>query len=277
MGFVRALPRRIVDRLRRALARPNPEAAFFLGNQKSGTTAIAALTAKLTGATATIDLMNANRESVWPRLWSGDMSFDELVSRNRLDFSRQIVKEPSLSPFVSQLLEHFPRSRGIVAIVRDPRDNIRSILDRHKLPGDLEDLPAGTIAGMPGGWSTVFDSRWLGAPPGNYIVQLAYRWHFITRRFREHGARIHVVRYEDFLRDKPGFLDALAGRLGLPPRHDVRGEVDRQYQPAGKPGRDWREYFGAANLAIINDLCADQMRPLDYDPLAHAPTWTRPG
>jgi hypothetical protein len=277
MLSMRALSGRIVDRVRQVLARPNPEAAFFLGNQKSGTTAIAALTAKLTGATSTIDLMNANREAVWPRIWSGEMSFDALVASNRLDFSRQIVKEPSLSPFVAHLLDHFPRSRGIVAIVRDPRDNIRSILDRHKLPGDLEDLPAGSVAAMPGGWSTVFDSRWLGGPPGSYIVQLAYRWQFIASRFRQYGARIHIVRYEDFLRDKPGFLTTLAGRLGLTSLHDVRGEVDRQYQPAGTPKRDWGEYFGATNLGIINDICADQMRPLDYDPLTRAPTWTRLG
>jgi hypothetical protein len=111
------------------VTRVNPRPIFVLGNQKSGTTAIAALFARLSGQTVTLDLF---REVWWPTyqgIPSGDVSFDAFVARNRWGFSRDIVKEPNLTLFPDALAERFPEARTIF-VVRDPRDNIRSLLNR---------------------------------------------------------------------------------------------------------------------------------------------------
>ncbi len=68
----------IGERLRALAARPNKRPVFVFGNQKSGTTAIAALLAAATGRRATLDFMQRQRapssaaccggKPIWARL-----------------------------------------------------------------------------------------------------------------------------------------------------------------------------------------------------------------
>ena len=175
--------RRIIRGLRSAVSRVNPRPILVLGNQKSGTTAIAALLAEATGLSVTLDLQREVDEPTFPRVRTGGMSFDDFIRRNRLDFSRRIVKEPNLTLFPRELRDRFPES-PIVFIIRDPRDNIRSILDRLGLPGDCDCLGDERWATVSEAWRTVLDNRWLGIEHEHYVAQLAGRWRFAAETHR---------------------------------------------------------------------------------------------
>ncbi|RME38856.1 MAG: hypothetical protein D6788_06610, partial [Planctomycetota bacterium] len=120
--------------VRRRFARPHPAPVIVLGNQKSGTTVIAALLAESAGCAVTLDIFFRFRRPVLARLLTGRDSLDRFIRRHPYWFSHPIIKEPSLTFFHDDLRRLFPSAR-FVFIVRDPRDNIRSILNRLRLPG----------------------------------------------------------------------------------------------------------------------------------------------
>lgn len=49
--------------------------------------------------------------------------------------------------FSEQVVEHFPNTK-YVFIARDPRNNIRSLLDSRDLPGDRSALRNGDVRGF---------------------------------------------------------------------------------------------------------------------------------
>ncbi len=247
-----------------ALARPHPQPVFVLGNQKSGTSAIAALLGLSTGLSTAIDLRREMQRQTWLRVRRGELSFDDMVRRNALDFSRAIVKEPNLTFFYPELRHRFPGAR-FAFVLRDPRDNVASILDRLGIAGDLEALRAEDRAGVDPGSELVLDGRWLGIDAGDhYIDRLAARWNASADIYLSLRADLVLVRYEDFLADKVGEIERLASRLGLTGGREIRDRVDDPFQPAGRRPSDWRAFFGEENLQRIERSCGERMRVLDY-------------
>lgn len=241
----------------------HPSPVLVVGNQKSGTTVIAALLSKLTGMPATLDLFRESRESVVPQVLDGRMSLERLIRRNRLDFSRPIVKEPALTLLYDQLADRFAGSR-FVMVVRDPRDNVRSILNRLGIPGDLEDLQADAYARLTPSWRLNVDNRWLGLPAGNYVEMLAHRWNHMIDLYERHTDRSILCRYEAFMQDKAGEIRSLASALGAPELNSIDGSVDVQYQHAGDRQIGWPAFFGRRNLARIEEICAERMHRFFY-------------
>lgn len=239
--------------LRALFATVHESPIIILGNQKSGTTAIAALLAEMTGLSVTLDLKKEFRNPVIDRLKTGELSMNEFVRANKLDFSRDIIKEPNLSPFYRELAERFPASR-FVMVTRDPRDNVRSILNRLRIPGNLPDITDEHRSGITRAWGLVIDGRWLGLKGANYIDMLAARWNYIADLYLRHADRMVLIRYEEFSKDKTGALDRLAAALGLEKKRDVSGRVNVQFQPPGDRNVRWEEFFGAANLSRIERL-----------------------
>ena len=164
-------------RLRRGVrglaARPREAPVFVLGHQKSGTSAVAALLAELTGSSAAIDLFEETRNPVIDRVVRGEMSLERYLRRNRLDFSRLIVKEASLTFLYPQLAARFPGAR-FVFVVREPLANLKSVLDRLGLPGDLERLPAEQTGGAAAGLAPRLRPR-LARPAGGQLRRAAGR------------------------------------------------------------------------------------------------------
>jgi len=109
---------------------------FVFGNQKSGTTAIASLLAAATAKTVTLDFAGAEVPYA-TALLGGGIPIAEFVRRNSWAFSAQVIKEPTLTFVAPALMDHFGVARAAF-IVRNPYDNIRSMLVRQKLRGDLE-------------------------------------------------------------------------------------------------------------------------------------------
>ena len=245
-----------------AVARVHPAPLFVLGNQKSGTSAIAALLAKACGLSVTIDLRREIDRPTHDRVVAGERDFERYVRDNRWDFSREVVKEPNLTHLVPQLRERFPRSR-MALVIRDPRDNIRSILDRLRLPGDAPRIDDGDWARISPAWRLVLDGAWCGLRADHYVDALAARWNRFADVHAEFADDIVLCRYEDFLRDKVGAIAALAEALGLQVVRDVSSDVDRQYQSAGDRSVAWSDFFGA-NLARIEAACGARMERYGY-------------
>jgi len=246
------------------LARVNRDALFVLGNQKSGTTVIAALLARYAGLEATLDLRYLRPEEQLG-LHRGTFPIEAFVARHRRDFSRDLIKEPCLT-FAYPFLKPLFSARRVLFVVRDPRDNIRSILDRLTLAGNLDGLPEDApISEL---WRMVLDNRWMGLACAHYIASSAERWRRAVAIHDAHRAEMHLVRYEDFIADKKQVIAAIADQFGLPERCEIDTHLDRQYQRKGRRNVDLTEFFGAKNLALIEEICRDPMKRLGYAPLA---------
>ena len=254
---------RAADAGRSLFVRIHTRPIIVLGNQKSGTTAIAALLSEMTGLSVTLDLKREMKNPVIDRVRTSGLSMAEFVRMNKLDFSRDIIKEPSLSPFYLELQECFPLSK-FVMVIRDPRDNLRSILNRLKIPGNLPDIRDADTSRVTRAWELILDGRWLGLDGANYIDMLAQRWNAIADVYLDNADRMILLKYEDFSKDKVGELGRLARALGLEKKHDVSHRVDVQFQPAGDRGVRWDEFFGAENLPRIERICAERMARFGY-------------
>jgi hypothetical protein len=253
-------------RTARVCARP----VLVGGNQKSGTTAIAALLAKATGLGFSNDpfwyiARFDARETIVQDLLAAPRTLPEVVDRYRAYFAAGVIKDPNFSFLYPQLRERFPDSPRLF-IVRDPRQNIRSILNRVRIDGRLEALGPEhqRLLEREKGWRSIFSGEGLGLDGGCHIARLAQRWNLAVERYLQQQDDVRLVRYEDFLADKAGFIHALAGQLGLDVCVDVRAEQDRQYQPRGDRSVPMETFFGKRNLALIESICADGLSRFGY-------------
>lgn len=238
---------------------------IILGTQKSGTTAIAALLAELTGRSVTLDVVRAIQHPEWKILLRyGIGSFEEYIYKYKKEFSREIIKEPTMTYFYDEIRAIFPNAK-FVMVQRNPFDNIRSILNRLKLPGNLESVNFSDYPELANStaWRINLDSTWLGHVPLNYIDALAFRWKLAARIYLNNQDGMLLLKYEDFIADKVSKIEGLADRLGLEKTHDVSGSVDRQYQRKGDSSIDLDEFFGD-NYSIIYRMCHQEAELLGY-------------
>lgn len=249
--------------LRNRVARVHPAPILMLGNQKSGTTAIAALLAAATRHRATLDLEDLTTD-VYLDLLEGRLPVGALIAANRHDFSAPIVKEPALTFLYDALLRELPAAR-FVLIVRDPRDNIRSILDRVGLSGREELSLAMIPEDLDDEWRSNLLSSGLGIEGDSCIERLAHRWNRAADVYLLHPDRVTMLRYEDFVAAKETTIRSLATDLGLSPSSDITDRLDVQYQPAGVSRHlNRKEFFSPPNLALIEETCGDRMQQLGY-------------
>lgn len=249
--------------LKESAARLNSAPLIILGKEKSGTTAIAALLAKYTGLSVTLDIPN-----IWgpmeTKIYNGETTFAEFVKNNKYHFSKDIIKEPCLTFLYPKVKKVFPKAR-FVMIIRDPRDNIRSVLNRLGISGNLGDIDLNTLSSVPRGWEVVLDSRWLGLQGNNYIEIAAARWNLAADVFIKNRDEMLLLRYEDFFIDKVGTINKLAQALGFAKTIDISTYVDIQYQSKGDQNITWKDFFGLKNLNRIEQICKDRMKEFGYN------------
>ena len=237
------------------------EPILILGNQKTGSTAIARLLAHYAQLSMAVDVPPAWKKE--PQLVTGAQSVSSFVQEARYYFRRALVKENVLTLVTHALLKALPRARGVF-VVRHPAHNIRSILDRLALPG--RPLPFNAIDVSSPVWQRVVDSRWLGLRAQNDIASLAERWNHITSIYLQHRNRLHLIRYEDFAADKVGAIRRLAGHLALPDRQEIHSLIDVSFQPPGAHRSvQLSQFFTEEALQLINDRCAAGMQALGYE------------
>lgn len=237
---------------------------LVLGNQKTGSTAIAKLLAHLGRLRAVTDIHPLHAPDA--HLPDDPSAVAPFVQRMRYYFRHDLVKENELTPATGALLEVLPHARPAF-VVRHPVHNIRSILDRVDLPGHPRSLDAIDLSGS--GWGPIVRGRPLGIEAADHITALAKRWQHMTDLYRRHDDRLHLVRYEDFVADKDGTIRRLADQLGIAPRRDIQSLLDVQFQPRGEHrSAPPEEFFSAEALARIHRHCADGLTTLDYDPIS---------
>lgn len=239
---------------------------IILGNQKTGSTAIAALTSMRSGQSVMLDIQDAITDVSWQLVQKYKVAqFSDFVYRYKDDFSKKIIKEPSLTFYKDDLDKIFPNSNYIF-ISRNPIDNIRSILNRLKIPGHLPDIEYDDWdeLNMYPIWRLALDSTWLGQPRGNYIEALAYRWCVAAESYLSSPNDVFLVRYEDFKVDKVGTIDLICDQFDLPKVQDIRESQNRQYQAKGMSEIDPVEFFGIDNLEKIKTICGDTAIKFGY-------------
>ena len=256
-----------------ALYKVREDPVVIFGNQKTGTSAIAALLARATGNDYDIDIAGF-RNPEYTRLHAGEVDFRELVEkRARIEFSKGVVKEPNLTFLQQQVRDAFPRAR-YVFINRSPHANIRSILNRLDLPGNLPELSQEQQASMSPIWRAILYNEWVTSVGGgvpnvsqvqsNYVGAAAERWVSAVEQYLPYAEDTALVRYEDFNQNKQGTIERLAQTLGMPVTTDIADRVDTQYQPKGKRTTDYLSFFGAENLRIINETTAPYLERFNY-------------
>ncbi len=235
---------------------------IVLGNQKSGTTAIAKLLALISGKKVLLDsplLWEPNLS----RIATGKIDLLTLINDHKYYFARPIVKEPNLTFLFDQVVRIYPPSVKFVFIVRDPRDNIRSILNRLKVPGNLVNLDS-YYPNFSIHEKAIFDKNIFSYQTDHYISQLAERWNMAADIYFRSEEDVYLVRYEDFKRDKVSFISNLALKMGFKPKFDIAAKIDIQYQPKGNHDISWLDFFGQKNLDRIINICGSGMQRVGY-------------
>lgn len=237
------------------ISKPNKDALWIFGFQKSGTTAIASLLAHMAGCTLSID----------PKvLWSpyskliknGELSIEKHAERFSYVFSKDIIKEPSTTFYIDKI-ESFFSLKKYVFIIRNPYSNIRSILNRLGLPGDCESIDIGEVHPS---WRNKFENN-----GEDYIQDLAQLWLKVNSQdYYQFNERCVLVKYEDFMKDKENFIHELCVKSGRPAKNSIQGIKNRQFQPKGVD-MDLLEFFGQDNIQKIDAVCGKRMEELGYN------------
>ena len=250
---------------RRVVYPINETPIIVLGNQKSGTSAIAALLGEMTQKTYGIDMFYrfGNVES---KVLAGALAWEDFVDLAREYFSRDIIKDPGFTFLLEPLSRTFPDAR-YVFVVRDPFANIRGILNRVDVPGNLKDMSDKhweKLRRESPGWEPVLSGQSGDCAGATYIETLALRCSKALELCHKKPLPWVTVRYEDFLTDKVGTIADIARKLSLTPDNDISGIQDRAFQPPSRIRSSPIEFFGAKNAEIIESICKDAMGPFSY-------------
>jgi hypothetical protein len=235
---------------------------FVLGNQKSGTTVIAAALAHCADITATLDLRDLTADKL-TGVYEGGVSVRAFINRYRWAFSSRLIKEPNLTFLYNELADHFPRAR-FVLVAREPRDNLRSFLNGFHLPGHLEKLGSKHREALSPVWRAIVLNHGLDIDALNYVDGLAERWNRAVDVYLRNRDQVHLIRYEDFCSEKVRTIRNLTQRIGLDAVNDPTPIVGQQHQERGDRTVEWEEFFGAENLSAIKRRCRTRMKALDY-------------
>lgn len=240
---------------------------IVLGNQKAGTTAIAALLAECIGGTFISDVLYKNGLQL-KDLLDEDPSLDALIRSHPESFRATVVKDNEFTFVYPSLARAFPQA-SFVFVVRDPRHNIRSVLNRLKLPGSLDSLPAEQYAQLRKklpGWHTILTGSSFGSRTGHYIDVLADRWVRANEVYLRASGQMTLARYEDFDADKRPVIERLTTELGCSVVNDISGSQDRQFQPLGDRSITPAAFFGRENLERVERRCGTLMGSFGYEP-----------
>jgi hypothetical protein len=248
------------------LSSPRKSPIFILGNQKSGTTAIAQLLSMATGLSYSHDMFFRWNWNCISQLHSGHLPVAKFIRLAAHEFERHLIKDPDLTFLYNGLRKHFPLAQ-FVFVLRNPATNIRSILNRHNIPGRGVDCQSFEVMarGLSPLWKTVFQPDALGLPGGSHLDVLAQRWDRCAQIYLSNQSDLIGLRYEVFLQNKRGSIEELANRLRTPVINDISNRIDVQFQPKGDHSQTLEDFFGQEGLGKIRTWCAGSAYKLNYD------------
>ncbi|QSS98032.1 hypothetical protein [Psychroflexus sp. ALD_RP9] len=222
--------------LKNKLTKPNPNPILILGFPKSGTSAITGLLAQSTGLSATIDTKYL-WEPYLSQIIENKLDFKKHLYKNSYPFSKKIIKEPNLVFLVDQIISYYKQPK-IVIIKRDKEKNIKSILDRLNLPGDLVSNPRPDKVNK--NWhSLLFEND------RHYVKTLSKKYDLAQNNLKKLSSLNPIfIQYEDFLKDKKSTISHLTSTLDLSEKNDITSILDKPFQPSSKNKKSVDEFFG---------------------------------
>lgn len=257
----------IVDVVKYRNATINYEPLFILGNPKSGTTAIATLISYATGKSLTSDFIRAiPRATLQLEMKFKLLHFQEFMEKYKYEFSKELIKSPLLTFFIKELKQYIPQAKYIF-IARDPFQNIRSILNRLKIPGNLKQINLfewDELNKTPA-WKLQLQSQVLGYSTDSYIEAMAYRWNYAVEGYFKNKDKMLLVRYEDFKKDKENYIYRLCEKMDMLVKHNISSYLNVQFQPKGNQDIDIISFFGDHNVRLIKEICQESMLLLGYE------------
>lgn len=224
---------------------------LILGNQKTGTSAIASLLGEATGESYTIDVF-CHLGDLQKSLVEEKLSFRQFMSNSKDFFSKKIIKEPSFTFYYHELISLFPDAE-FVLVIRDPFENVRSICSRLKIDGDYEGT-ADQIRELTYDWRLIADGDYYQHKGVNLIETLAKRAAACYSIYKKNKNRIQLIRYEDFSKAKIDEIKRLASAVGLEVKNDVASIANHQFQPKGS-SVSADEFFSRKNYQLIAEAC----------------------
>lgn len=243
-----------------------------LGHQKTGTTAIAALLARIADYGMSNDPLyeiDQGKGIIAKELLSNPQSFKKIVRRYPGLFGKEVIKDPDLI-FIYPVLRECFKNTQYLFVIRDPRDTIRSICNRLKLEGTYSKNRI-TKADMYEGnyhWELILSNHLPKishiTDAQNFIINLAQRWKLAAEIYMHNSSEMQMVKYEDFLLDKENTIKNLAHKLNLPCLSTISEFLDVQYQPKGNASVQWDKFFGENNLLAIETICNKTMSEFGY-------------
>ena len=199
----------------------------------------------------------------WEMFRNSDLA-DNIIQLFPLASMSNLIKEPFLSYYIPQLFETFPMAKFIL-IVRNPFQNIRSILNRLEIPGDLENINFNDydeIKKTPV-WKLALQSNMFGLKSSNYIESMANRWNYVVNSYLSNSNNIVIVKYEEFLQNKADFIQRLIKDINLDYVQDIKYKTEIQYQKKGNSDVDLSKFFGD-NYEKIERICKINMNKIGY-------------
>ena len=251
-NFIKKVKRKVFPKI-------NNRPVYILGKEKSGTTAIARLLAVYTNKSLTSDI-----PPIWGEpelnLFKQNESYSDFVQQNKQYFCSDIIKEPGLTFIFPQIKASFPYAKFIM-IIRDPRDNIRSIFNRLGIDGTSVELQLDKI---PKDWQHVISNHCFDIE-GDIIERASKRWNMAVNIYLKNRNDFILVRYEDFVKDKLQSIRLLSEGFGWIQHNDISLMLNKQFQPKGNRAISWEDFFGLKNLQKIENYCAKNMEEVGYD------------
>jgi hypothetical protein len=250
--------------LKNTFSRPQESPIFVLGNQKSGTSAVAALLAKATGLGVTIDLGMQVVCPLYDHLEQGDISFDHFVLLNSYSFSNDIVKEPELTFHYNALVKRFPESQ-VVFVHRDPAENIRSIYERLGFNGSMAVFKRSELDSLPRAWRMIVGAEGLQSDEEvPVLLNLCHRWNKAVETEMTVSTGAFHVTYEKFKADKEGTIQYLAQQLNIPVENSIQDAINISYQPASTSGLKANDFFSSSNYRFIKESTFSKSKTIGY-------------
>jgi len=243
----------------------HPSPIFILGNQKSGTSVISGLLGEISSKKTAIDLFYSGFNYSLFQEWKDKrISTEKFIKNNKLEFSSEIIKEPHLSVFYQELKSQFPNSK-FVMIVRNPFDNIRSILDRLDVNGNITELDKSDKNKFFHSWNLLLNNMWIKGGKTQYIEVLSERWNIICNTYLENKENMILIKYEDFLLNKEEMIKILSSKLKLNNNKEISHLLEKQFQIKGRrKDVDLTDFFGKQNYQKIESICKENMKELGY-------------
>ncbi|MFW5993130.1 MAG: sulfotransferase [Desulfohalobiaceae bacterium] len=188
------------------------------------------------------------------------MNVKDMALKNKRDFASRIIKEPFLTLFYDCLVEHFPKAQFLF-LVRDPVENIRSILNRAGYKGRYD--PEARL-NLSLEWRSILSGAYISPCCKDVLECLALRWNIMSSIYLDNQENIRLCRYEDFVQDKIKSLQDLCLDLGLPIMHELEHKLELQYQKKGETGAGRQSFFSPEETHRIESICKANMQSLGY-------------